>query len=95
MKFTEDGMHAEPGEDDQIITPGIPKVIKQEPDGSYMIHDQVIHFVGGIKRYAPRIKYIWENEMTHLLAEDGTEYIINKANLLFIERKIKFENDKL
>jgi len=74
---------------------GIPKIIKQEADGSYQIHDQVIHFRDGTKRYAPRIKYIWENEMTHLVSEDGTEYIINKSNLNFIERRLKFENDKL
>ena len=73
----------------------LPKPIKQEDDGTVQIHDQVIHFKGGVKRYVQRVKYIWENEMIHLVTEDGTEYIINKDNVLFVERRLKFENDKL
>jgi len=98
MKFTENSegvSQAEPLDKDEIIDIGIPRIINQKKDGSYMVHDQVLHFKDGTKRYAPRIKYIWENEMTHLLSEDGTEYIIVKANLNFIERRLKFENDKL
>lgn len=75
--------------------PSIPKPIKQLKDGSYMTHDQVLHFKDGTKRYVQKVKYIWENEMTHLVCEDGTEFIINKSNLNFIERRLKFENDKL
>jgi len=73
----------------------LPKTIRQKKDGSYQVHDQVIHFVGGQKRYIPRVKYIWENEMLHLVCEDGTEFIINKENVLFVERRLEFENDKL
>lgn len=74
---------------------GIPKTIKQEKDGSYQVHDQVIHFIHGTKRYIPKVKYIWENEMLHLVCEDGMEFIINKDNVLFVERRMQFQNDKL
>lgn len=70
-------------------------VIKQEKDGSYQVHDQIIHFTSGLKRYIPKVKYIWENEMTHLVTEDGREYIINKNNVAFIERALKLETDNL
>jgi hypothetical protein len=71
------------------------KTVKQEKDGSYQLHDQVIHFKGGTKRYIPHVKYIWENEMLHLVTSEGYEFIINKDNVLFVERRLKFENDKL
>lgn len=89
MKILEDDKIE--GEDPRDIK----KPIKQEADGSYQLHDQVLHFKGGIKRYIHNVKYIWENEMTHLVTEDGMEYVINKENLLFIERRIKLGNDQL
>ncbi len=73
----------------------IEKPIKQEKDGTYQLHDQVVHFRDGCKRYIHNVKYIWENEMTHLVTEDGTEYILNKDNVNFIERRIKLGNDQL
>lgn len=64
----------------------LPKVIKRQEDGSYTVHDQIIHFEGGIKRYVSRVKYIYENEMTHLITENDQEFIINKSKVLFVQR---------
>ena len=49
-------------------------------------HTQIIHFVSGIKRTIPGVVDIWENEMTHLKDDKGTEWIINKKNVLMAER---------
>lgn len=49
-------------------------------------HRQIIHFVGGEKRTIENIVFIWENEMTHILVDNGTEWIINKKNVLCVER---------
>lgn len=49
-------------------------------------HDQIIHFVGGTKRLIQGVQYVWENEMVHIVDYLGIEYIINKQNVLFIER---------
>jgi hypothetical protein len=49
-------------------------------------HDQIIHFNNGEKRYIQGITHIWENEMVHILDYLGVEYIVNKQNVLFIER---------
>jgi hypothetical protein len=49
-------------------------------------HDQIIHFVGGIKRLIQGVLYVWENEMTHVVDYLGIEYVINKNNVLFVER---------
>jgi hypothetical protein len=68
-------------------------IIKQEKDGSYQVHDQIIHFTSGLKRYIPNVKYMWENEMTHLVTTEGREYIINKHNIAFVERAIHIETD--
>jgi hypothetical protein len=87
MKFAE--------ETPKHVEDSLPKSIRQKEDGSYDVHDQVLHFIDGTKRYIPRVKYMWENEMSHLVTENGTEFIVNKRNLLFIERRMKFENDKL
>ena len=51
---------------------------------------QIIHFVGGTKRTVRGIIRIWENEWTHLLDINGTEWIINKNNVLCVERVGKF-----
>ena len=56
-----------------------------------MTHDQIIHFIGGQKRLIQGVKYIWENEMTHIVDYLGIEYIINKSNVLMIERISKGE----
>lgn len=79
----------------EFVEDSLPKTIRQKEDGSYQEHDQVIHFVDGNKRYIPQVKYIWENEMLHLVTKNGTEYIVNKNNVLFVERRLKFENDDL
>ena len=73
----------------------LPKIIKRQKDGSYTIHDQIIHFVDGHKRYIKGVKYIWENEMLHIITENEIEFIINKANVLFVQRRLNFENDEL
>lgn len=49
-------------------------------------HRQIIHFVEGTKRTIENVVYIWENEMTHILVDNGTEWIINKDNVLCVER---------
>lgn len=46
---------------------------------------QIIHFVGGIKRTIPNIVKVYENEMCHILQENGVEWIINKTNVLAVE----------
>jgi len=51
-------------------------------------HRQIIHFIGGTKRTIDNVVYIWENEMTHLLTEEGTEWVINKNNVLCVEKII-------
>ncbi len=73
----------------------LPKIIQRLQDGSYTPHDQIIHFEGGVKRYIARVKYIWENEMTHLVTENDIEFIINKDKVLFIQRRLDFKNDPL
>ena len=59
------------------------------------LHSQIIHFVGGQKRYITGITRIWENEMTHLLTLDGTEWIINKNNVLCVERVKNYRKTKV
>lgn len=49
-------------------------------------HRQIIHFVEGTKRTIENVVYIWENEMTHILVDNGTEWIINKDNVLCVEK---------
>jgi len=71
----------------------LPKIIKSQEDGSYTVHDQIIHFVDGSKRYVEGVQWIWENEMLHLLTTNGTEFIINKDNVLFVQRRLEFKND--
>lgn len=70
----------------------LPKIISRQKDGSYTTHDQIIHFVGGIKRYIKGVKYVYENEMTHLITENNQEFIINKDKVLFVQRYIGFRN---
>lgn len=50
------------------------------------VHDQIIHFVGGHKRTIRNVIDVWENEMTHILTIEGKEWIINKSNVLCVER---------
>lgn len=73
----------------------LPKIIKRQKDGSYTIHDQIIHFIDGHKRYIKGVKWVWENEMLHLITENDNEFIINKTNVLFVQRHIGFKNDDL
>ena len=49
-------------------------------------HDQIIHFINGSKRLIQGVMFIWENEMVHIVDYLGVEYIVNKPNVLFIER---------
>ncbi len=49
-------------------------------------HDQIIHFVGGIKRLIQGVQYVWEQEMVHIVDYLGVEYVVNKQNVLFFER---------
>ncbi|MCK9369535.1 hypothetical protein M0R04_06480 [Candidatus Dojkabacteria bacterium] len=46
---------------------------------------QIIHFVGGVKRTISDIIAVKENEMVHLTTLSGTEWIINKNNVLMVE----------
>jgi len=48
-------------------------------------HNQVIHFVGGLKRTIFNVKKVWENEMSHIVDGDNVEWIINKNNVLMVE----------
>lgn len=73
----------------------LPKIISRQEDGSYTVHDQIIHFVDGHKRYVAGVKWIWENEMLHLLTTNGTEFIVNKDKVLFVQRRLEFKNDSL
>lgn len=54
-------------------------------------YTQIIHFVGGYKRTIANIVAVWENEFCHIVTLDGTEWIVNKANVLVVE-KIKVGN---
>ena len=63
----------------KIINPDY-KVARCEP------HDQIIHFKGGYKRTIFNVVYIWENEMTHVVNEAGVEWLINKDNVLCVEK---------
>ena len=49
-------------------------------------HRQIIHFVGGVKRTIENVVYVWENEMTHIMTEEGVEWVVNKSNVLCVER---------
>lgn len=55
-------------------------------NGNDCMHDQIIHFINGEKRLIQGVKYVWENEMIHIVDYLGVEYIINKPNVLFVER---------
>lgn len=52
---------------------------------SYTGCRQIIHFVGGIKRTIDHVVYVYENEMCHIQTLDGTEWVINKNNVLAVE----------
>lgn len=73
----------------------LPKIISRQEDGSYTVHDQIIHFIDGHKRYIKGVKWVWENEMLHLITENENEFIINKDNVLFVQRRLDFKNDPL
>ena len=73
----------------------LPSMIKRQKDGSYDVHDEIIHFIGGEKRYVRDVKWVWENEFTHLLTENNTEIIVNKKNVLFIQRYLGHRTDEL
>lgn len=73
----------------------LPKIIERQKDGSYTPHDQIIHFRDGTKRTIKGVVWIWENEAVHLITENNNEFIIYKENLLFIKRRVEYENDDL
>lgn len=54
-------------------------------------HTQIIHFIGGYKRTIYDVRYIWENEMTHLIDGKGVEWIINKPNVLAVEKYFELD----
>ena len=56
-------------------------------------HTQIVHFIGGYKRTIFNVKYVWENEMVHIIDGKGIEWVINKDNVLCIE-KISVDKDK-
>lgn len=48
-------------------------------------HNQIIHFRGGLKRTLNGVVKVWQNTWTHVLLENGTEWIVNPDNVLAIE----------
>lgn len=50
------------------------------------MHTQILHFKGGIKRTIENVIKVYENEMCHILTLEGIEWIVNKNNLLMVER---------
>ena len=74
---------------------GLPKIIERLQDGSYTPHNQIVFFKDGSKRTIMDVRYVWENEMIHLITANGIEFIINKDNVLFIQRRLEFKNDSL
>ena len=56
-------------------------------------HTQIIHFTTGIKRTIRDVQAVWENEMTHIIDGEGTEWVVNKSNVICVEI-IKEENVK-
>lgn len=77
-----------------MSTSELPKIIKRLQDGSYTIHDQIIHFIDGTKRHVKGVKWIWENEMVHLITVNKIEFIINKRNVLFVQRYLDCEEEE-
>lgn len=72
---------------------GLPKIIERLQDGSYTPHNQIVFFNNGSKRTIMDVRYIWENEMIHLVTNNDIEFIINKDNVLFVQRRLSFKND--
>lgn len=54
-------------------------------------HNQIIHFRGGLKRTLNNVVKVWQNTWTHVLLEDGREWIINPDSVLAIEIQWKKE----
>ena len=48
-------------------------------------HNQIIHFISGHKRTLKNVIKVWQNTWTHIVEEDGVEWIINPDNVLAIE----------
>lgn len=48
-------------------------------------HNQIIHFKDGNKRTLMNVVKVWENTFTHVLLDDGREWIINRDNVLAVE----------
>lgn len=48
-------------------------------------HTQIIHFVEGHKRTLHNVVEVWQNTWTHILLQNGVEWIINPDNVLAIE----------
>jgi hypothetical protein len=60
--------------------------MSRKSNAGEMQHDQIIHFINGSKRLIQGVQFVWENEMTHIVDYLGVEYIVNKSNVLFVER---------
>ena len=54
---------------------------------------QIIHFIGGYKRTIYHIQNIWENEMIHIIDGGGIEWVINKNNVLCVEKIYEKNNE--
>lgn len=48
-------------------------------------HNQIIHFTGGHKRTLIKVVKVWQNTWTHILLENGVEWVVNPDNVLAIE----------
>ena len=48
-------------------------------------HNQILHFSSGQKRTLLNVVKVWQNEWTHVLLENGTEWIVNPKNVNAIE----------
>ena len=59
------------------------------------LQTQIIHFVNGYKRTIKNVVCVWENEMTHILTKEGTEWIINKEKVLAVEIPHNFKPQDL
>lgn len=68
---------------------GLPKIIKREGKKRYTPHDQILFFEGGVQRYVNNVVQIWQNKWTHLITEDGQEFVVNPDKVLYVQRYIK------
>jgi hypothetical protein len=73
----------------------LPKIIKRLQDGSYTPHTQIVFFKDGTTRTIMDVRYIWQNQMTHLITGNGIEFIINPLNVNYIQRYLDYKNSDL